>query len=146
MNVLDAFFNTVHDAPGGPESLAPRLGMSAQILRNKANPNNSANKPLLDDADRVMGVTRDYRILDALAQNHGFVLHRKEDGVLASDMSVVEVVGMIWAAEGQVGAQVSQTLADGKVEKSEVQKVREAVYRLEQILGTLTTRLEGMAE
>ncbi|MFC7515066.1 phage regulatory CII family protein [Herbaspirillum sp. GCM10030257] len=146
MNLLDAFFNTVHDYPGGAESLAPRMGMSAAILRNKADQTKEHNKPLLVDADKAMGLTGDYRILDALARNHGFVLHRKEDGVIASDMSVVEVVGMIWKAEGEVGAQVSQTLADGKVEKSEVEKVKEAVYRLEQMLGTLTKRLEGMAE
>jgi hypothetical protein len=71
MNHLDAFHQTVHSAPGGCESLAPRMGMSAPILRNKANPNCITNKPTLDEADRLMALTGDYSVLHALAQNHG---------------------------------------------------------------------------
>uniref|UniRef100_UPI00353016D5 phage regulatory CII family protein n=1 Tax=Achromobacter sp. GbtcB20 TaxID=2824765 RepID=UPI00353016D5 len=55
MNHLDAFHQTVHGAPGGCEAIAPRMGMSAAILRNKANPNSTTNKPTLDEADRLMG-------------------------------------------------------------------------------------------
>ena len=37
MNVKDATHATVHDYPGGAESLAPRMGIkSPQVLRNKA--------------------------------------------------------------------------------------------------------------
>lgn len=70
MNVGDAFYQTVHGSAGGCEALAVRMNMSAAILRNKANVHTVTNKPTLDDADRIMGLTADYRILDALAANH----------------------------------------------------------------------------
>lgn len=146
MNLLDAFFNTVHDYPGGAESLAPRMGMSAAILRNKADQTKEHNKPLLVDADKIMGLTGDYRILDALAHNHGFVMVPKNGDAPASDMAVLDLIAGVWKAEGEVGAQVNQTLADGKVEPAEVEKVKLAVYHLDQIMQTLVKRLEGMAE
>ena len=71
MNVTDAADATVHDYPGGSESLAPRMGMSAAVLRNKVNPGNDRNHLSLSEADRLMRVTGDHRILQALADQHG---------------------------------------------------------------------------
>jgi hypothetical protein len=76
MSLQDAFYRTVHDYPGAAASLAPRMNMSAQVLRNKANPNNLCNIPSLADADSVMALTGDHRILHALALNHGHVCYR----------------------------------------------------------------------
>lgn len=146
MNLLDAFFNTVHDYPGGAESLAPRMGMSAAILRNKADQNKEHNKPLLVDADKIMAITGDYRILDALAAGHGRVCVEIPEGGDACDLAILELVTHVWQRNGDVGAAVHQTLADGKVEKHELTKVRSAIYRTQQALNEMLMRLEGMAE
>ncbi len=146
MNVLDAFHQTVHGFAGGCEALAVRLGMQATILRNKANPNSAANKPMLDDADRVMGITGDHRILHALALNHGYVCIKVEVEGSASDMAVLECITDMWATNGEVGAEVRRTLADGRVEQHEVVKVREAVYKAQRALEQMVARLNGMAE
>jgi hypothetical protein len=146
MNVSDAFHKTVHGAIGGCEALAVRLGMSAAILRNKANPHSATNKPMLDDADRVMGITGDHQILHALAANHGFVCIKAPDDATASDMAVLELVTKVWAANGEVGAEVNRTLADGRVEPHEVVRVREAVYRAQRALIEMVERLDGMSE
>jgi hypothetical protein len=146
MNVLDAFHQTVHGAPGGCETVAPRLGMSAAILRNKANPNSATNKPMLDDADRLMGITGDHRILHALAQNHGYVCFRMGEDATASDMAVLELVTQVWTTNGEVGAEVNRTLADGRVDRAEVERVRTAVYRAQQALLEVVARLDGMSE
>ncbi|MDC8756240.1 phage regulatory CII family protein [Janthinobacterium fluminis] len=146
MNIADAFHKTVHAALGGCEALAVRLGMSAQVLRNKANPNNASNKALLEDADRVMGITGDFQVLHALAANHGFVCIKVEADVSASDMAVLEVVTRVWSANGDVGAEVHRALADGRVEKREVVKVEVAIYQAQRALLELRGRLYGMAE
>lgn len=146
MNVLDAFHQTVHAADGGCEALAIRLGMSAAILRNKANPNHSTNKPMLDDADRVMGLTGDHRVLHALARNHGYVCVRMDGAAPASDIAILELVTRIWAASGDVGAEVYATLADGIVEQHEIERVEEAVYQVNRALSEMVARLRGMAE
>jgi hypothetical protein len=146
MNIQDAFYGTVHGVQGGCEALAVRLGMSPAILRNKANPHALANKPMLDDADRIMGITGDFRILHALAQNHGHLCIQVDESVTASDMAVLELVTQVWSANGEVGAGVNATLADGRVELAEVENVRQAVYRAQKALLELVARLEGMAE
>ena len=146
MSPDDAFQATVFDAPGGPESLAPRLGMSAQILRNKANAYSTTNVAAGRDWDRVMGLTGDFRVLHALAKNHGFVCYEVDQSLCVSDMAILELVTKVWTTNGDVGAAVNSTLADGKVEQHELAVVRDAVYRLHQATMEMLSRLEGMAE
>lgn len=145
MNHLDAFHLTVHAAPGGCEALAPRMGMSAAILRNKACPTNVANKPTLDDADRLMGITGDYRVLHALAQNHGFVC-TKIDEQPAGDMAVLEVTSDIWSKLGALGSEVHKALADGRIEPHEVKSIEAATFAAFRPMMQLLARVNGMAE
>jgi hypothetical protein len=145
MNHLDAFHQTVHSAPGGCESIAPRMGMSAQVLRNKANPNSATNKPTLDDADRLMGLTGDYRLLFALAQNHGFTC-TKIDEQPSSDMAVLESVTDIWAKLGQLGAEVHKAMADGRIEAHEVKAIETLTFAAFRPMMQLVDRVNSMAE
>ena len=146
MNILDAFYRTVHDAAGGCETLAVRLGMSAQILRNKANPNSHTNKVLLEDADQVMGITGDLRVLHALAANHGHVCVKIDQSSASSDLAVLELVVQVMAGHGDVGDEVLRTLADSRVEHHEIKAVKAAIYRANQAMQQLVARLEDMAE
>jgi len=146
MNHLDAFHQTVHSAPGGPDAIAPRMGMSAGILRNKANLHSQTNKPTLDEADRVMGITGDHTILHALAANHGYVCVKVEEGAEASDMAVLEMITLVWQTNGEVGAAVNEALADGRITGHEVERIRGAIKRAERALESVAARVEGMAE
>jgi hypothetical protein len=145
MNLLDAFYNTVHNAVGGCEALAVRLGMSAAVLRNKANPNMEANKPLLVEADRIMGLTRDYAILHALAKNHGFVCVEIEEAG-ASDTALLELVAKVWSTNGEVGTEIMKALEDGRITKAELGRIHDAVKRTERALEGVFARVAGMAE
>lgn len=145
MNHLDAFHQTVHAAPGGCESLAPRMGMSAAILRNKACPTNSTNKPTLDDADRLMALTGDYAILHALAQNHGFTCTKIEEQA-PSDMSVFEAMTGILAKFGEYSQGVHEAFADGRVDQHELKVVDDLMFELFQRFMQFRARMGGMAE
>ena len=144
--VADAFCESVLGAAGGVEGLAARLGMNAQVLRNKANPNISTNIPSLSDVDRVMALTADYRVLHALASTHGHVCVQVDESTTSSDLAVLELVTQVWQANGDVGKAVNDTLADGRVEPHEIANVRQAIYRTQKALFEMLTRLEGMAE
>ena len=146
MNARDAFHATVHGAPGGCEALAVRLGMSAAILRNKANVHHETNKPMLDDVDRVMAITGDHRVLHALAKNHGYVCVKIDESATASDMAVLELVTQMMTTHGEVGAEIYRTLADGRVDQQELVRVRAAVYGAHKSLEEVLARLDGMAE
>jgi len=145
MNYKDAFYKTVHDAPGGCEALAVRMGYTAGLLRNKANPNSTTNVMTMDDASRVMELTEDYAVLHALARRHGFVC-TKIDSQPASDMAVLESVTDIWGSLGQVGTLVHTALADGRIDANEVRHIEKAIYVSIRPMMELLARLNGMAE
>jgi hypothetical protein len=146
MDIHDALHLTVHSAPGGAEALAARLGMSAQILRNKVNPITATNHATWRDVDLILGLTGDYRALHALARNHGHVCIRVDESVPVGDMAIVEALAQVLSASGEVGAEVHATLADGIVEQWEIERVRAAVYKVNQTLNQMVARLERMAE
>lgn len=145
MNLQDAFYNTVHDAPGGAESLAPRMGVSAQILRNKANPNNPGNIPSLDEADKLITLTGDLRILHAMAARHGMVCAPKPNGH-ESDLAILEIIAAAWRSGGNVGESVYTALVDGRISGHELDTINLAIYNAQQSLATVGSRLQGMAD
>lgn len=144
MNYKDAFHRTVHEAPGGCEALAVRLGYTAGLLRNKANPNSTTNVLTMDDASRVMEITENYDVLHALARQHGFVCTKIEEQP-ASDMAVLESVTDIWKSLGEVGTQVHTALADGRIDQHEVRSIEKAIYVAFRPMMELLARLNGMA-
>jgi hypothetical protein len=147
MNILDAFHATVHsDKHGGCEAIAVRMGMNAGVLRNKANPNIATNHPTLEEADRLMGLTGDHRVLHALARNHGYVCVRMDEAEHASDVAVLELVAKVMFTEGEVGREMYNALADGRVTQAELVRVRKAVKDAECALEQLLARAEGLAE
>ena len=146
MNVCDAAYAVAHDYPGGSESLAPRIGVNAAVLRSKVNPNCITHHLTLAEADRITGVTGDMRILHALARAHGHVLIRPANGEDASDMAVLEVMAALWSCNGDLGTAVHHALSDGKLRQQELEHVREAAYRLESRIAGLLARLTDMAE
>ncbi|UGQ45093.1 hypothetical protein LSQ66_14970 [Massilia endophytica] len=119
--------------------------MSAQILRNKANPNNMSNRVLLEDADQVMGITGDMRVLHALAANHSHVCVKVDPAAPVSDLGLLDLVVKVMTSNGDVGAEVSAALMDGRIDAAEIEKVREAVYRSNQAMHQLLDRLEQIA-
>lgn len=123
MNVQDAAYATVHAYPGGSESLAPRLGMSAAVLRGKVNPNNERNILSLQEADRIMGVTGDHRILHALAAEHGYTLQAS-----SSDATVDLLSSALSAstANGDLCEVIAKALADGQVNPNELADIARA--------------------
>lgn len=144
MNPIDAFYHTVHDQPGGAESLAPRMGMSAAVLRNKADPKKECNKPLLADVDKIMGLTGDFRILQALAHKHGFLLLAAPEGAAECDMSVLESAMQTCVAQGNFMQSIHTALSDGRVDQKEVDAISEAERALQTAAATTTRRMKGM--
>lgn len=145
MNYKDAFHRTVHEAPGGCEALAVRMGYTAGLLRNKANPNSTTNVLTMDDASRVMELTGCHDVLHALARQHGFVCTRIDEQP-ASDMAVLESVTGLWEKLGAFGGEIHQALADGRVDQHEVARIDQALFLVFQLAMQLRARVNGMAE
>ncbi|WP_353630655.1 phage regulatory CII family protein [Achromobacter xylosoxidans] len=143
MNTKDAAYHTVHDYAGGSESLGPRVGISAAVLRNKVNPNNETHHLTLAEAQRIVDITDDERILRAWAHARGLLLIKAPEGS-DCDMSVLEAVVDAGVAHGQWMQTIHSALADGKVDTNEVQAIKAAKRVLQTAAATATQRIEGM--
>lgn len=144
MNTKDAAYHTVHDYEGGSESLGPRVGISAAVLRNKVNLKNETHHLTFEEAQRIAGVTGDFRMLRAWAHQEGFLLIKAPQGC-DSDMSVLEGVVEVGVAHGQFMQTIHTALADGRVDHSEINFIRRAERALQTSAATVTQRMEGMA-
>lgn len=148
MNVADAAHAVVREYPGGSESLAPRLGMSAAVLRSKVNPNCETHHLRLSEAVAITDITGDVRILRAFAQETGrLVLDAPTDADgQPSDMAVLELVAAVWAGQGELGGVVHRALADGVLSAAEFELIKAATTTAQTRLAALLRRLAGIVE
>jgi hypothetical protein len=147
MNIIDSAYATVHDYPGGSESLGPRAGISPAVLRNKVNPNNETHHLTLAEAVRITNLTCDVRMLQAWAHEAGYLLVKAPNGSADScDMAVLEQVVGLGVANGQFMQTIHTALADGRVDESEMKRIRAAERELQTVAATVTQRMEGMSQ
>lgn len=148
MNTIDAAYHTIHDYPGGSESLGPRVGISAAVLRNKVNnkvPRAEKRHHLtLDEAVRIADFADDDRILRAWAHQRGYLLIKAPEGSQECDMSILEgVTGSVFSHGGFVGS-INESLADGGVSPDEMKKIERAAKKAMTAIANLVSRLRGM--
>jgi len=148
VNVVDAAHKTAHGCVGGCDALAVRMDMKPGVLRNKVNPNNGTHHLTLAEADEMMGLTGDHRILQALAAEHGYALVRTElpdvDGSLMS--SVLAFLG----ASGAMSTALNGVLAKGQITKNASREieahcadVQAALLKMAQLATRKTSSKEG---
>jgi hypothetical protein len=146
VNITDAAYAVAHDYPGGTESLAPRIGMSGAVLRNKVNPNNSTHHLTVAEALRISQITGDVRIVQALARELGMALIEIPNADQCADSDVIELMAKSLQTHGEIGREINKTFEDGRVEHHEVARVKDRVWsHMVTVLG-LVGRIEGMAE
>lgn len=144
MNVTDAAYATVHDYPGGSESLAPRMGMSAAVLRNKVNPHNPRNQLSLTEADQMLELTGDHRVLHAMAGKLDYVLARTKAADDDTD-NVVSLVLHTSTASGKLAHSICEAMADGIITEREMLAISDAGLSNQRIIMDLVARLQDMA-
>ena len=131
---------------GGIESIAAQLGVSGQILRNQLVGNDRHKLPI-ETAETLMDILDSDALADAAArQRSGVFVKLPAAGDNAGDLAVLELVTHVWRANGDIGLAIDDALADGRVDRSEVERVRKAIYAMQKTLHAMLQRLEGMAE
>lgn len=145
MNTADAAYHTVHDYPGGSESLGPRVDISAAVLRNKVNPNNTTHHLTLAEAQRIAAMTGDHRMLQAWAHAEGYLLVKAPAaGAESSDAAVLEQVASMLMDQGQFAASINAALADGDVNQAEMQEITAAAQKFMTSIVNIKQRMSGM--
>lgn len=127
-SVTDAAYHTVHDYPGGAPSLAPRIGIaSARVLDNKVNPHSEHHKLTLAEADKLIGITGDLRILQALAAKNNYFLVSIPVG-LTSDLCLLETYTDLVKKIGDFSGVFHDALADGVIEAGELDEMHATMH------------------
>ena len=123
MNVRDAAFHTVRNYPGGAASLAPRMGMSAQVLNHKTNPNNQTRFNLtLEEAVELQAITDNHAILYAMARELEHTCSRQN---APENHSVSEGIAQVLKDMGDLVSKVSEVISDGMVTDNEMRAADE---------------------
>jgi len=128
----------------GASALAPLVGMNPGTLCNKVNPLIDTHHLTVDEAVAIQNAAHDYRILEAEANTLGFIILPVGDFDLVSDMELLDAYTALHERLGCHAKTLHETLADGKVERSEAEQVRRALFEAIQEGFELQRRLEGL--
>lgn len=144
MNVHDAAYHTAHDYPGGIPALAPRLGISKNVLKNKVDPKQEWHKLTLDEAVRLQAFTGDVRVLQAMAEQLGFVCIPVPQFEGISDIELLDAYTAMVADEGQFAVDFRSALKDGEISRREFETMRDDIHRQQQHEMELLARIESL--
>ena len=142
MNVSDAAYDTVHEYPGGSEPLAIRMNMSGAMLRGKVNPNSDRNRLALEEADAMMGKSGDFRILHALAANHGFTLQRTD---VPATGSMIGALLAAAASKGDLSEIIAAAMADNRITPNEASDIARACAAVQSAIVEVSQHAEADA-
>ena len=140
MDQLDiAIHQTAHGTQGGLDTLARKMGLGAQVLRNKVCPTTESHKLTLREALVIMEITGDDRILEVMAEQRGYTLERK---ALPDATSIVSAVLTADAEHGDVSREIMAAIADGKLTEAERATISKQIHDAHQALDVLNSTVQ----
>jgi len=145
-DVQEAFYRVVHDY--GVQKLASRMGVSAGVLYNKANPTDSTHhKPTLADAVLATVLTGDKRILRAFASTVGEVCFPVPDLSTVSDASLIEMLARINMEGGDFFRAFHDGLAGGRrFDAKDYARIRKEGMEFIAAIAEGMERIRGMVD
>lgn len=139
-------YRIAHDPKhGGCEGIAPRLGLSPAVLRNKVNIHNDNNHLRLDEAFALMSVTGDEGIIKAMATQLGGVFVKLPTWAGENETATIETLTDVFmcaiAKQGAACADFHARKADGDLCKNDrkaiVEKANDAIAELQKFIQLL---------
>jgi hypothetical protein len=140
MDVLHAAMNLVHDHPGGAQDLGPKIGKAGSTLSHEVNPQYPHAKLGLLDALKLSVVSGNRGILNAFAAECGcLVLPMVQNA--GGDGDTLNALGAMAREFGELVAEVSCAMADGRVSDNEMARVEteagQLMQALQRVVGVL---------
>jgi len=139
MDSLDqAIYDIVHKSDIKAKGIADRLGMTHQILINKANPNSEHHKMTVREAHAIQLLTGNHAVVGAMQTELN--IHKRK----AAPKSILQSVLDAGKEHGDVLATIQEAMADGILterEKGDICKeIREEVAALEDLLESVMSQ------
>lgn len=129
-----AAYSTVHDSDIPPKQIAELVGISYQVLLNKANPQNDTHKLTIAEALAIMIHTKNHAILHSLKTS----LESRGE----TNKNIVRSLVDVSKDVGDVVRIVDEAAADGKITQLEkrrcTKEINEAITSLEMLKSALS--------
>ena len=149
-DVSDAAYLIAHNHPGGVRVLAERMGVSANTLQNKLNPNNTTHHLTLRESVALQVMSGNPAILHAMAAALGYTCVPALPDQAAGDP--VEAFVALQQEVGEFTSAAADAFRGGKVmvSRNEIKRLQyrynELISTLNQLLATAAARVPAPAE
>ena len=149
LTVADAIYHTVHGYPGGVVALAARMGVSANTLTHKANPNNATHHLTLKEAMALQQVSGSLYVLHVMAAGLDYICHRSRPDDAQGDP--LEAFMRVQQSMGELTAAAADALrGGGDVSKNAKRRVEhfanEAMASIARLVSTVAARVPQRGE
>ena len=150
LSLQDAYYHTVHDYDGGPDSLAPRLSpsKSPSQLANEARPPEGNNaKAGLITAAQLVELTGDKRLaISFSARCGGFFLPYPAMDLELRPREVLPALSRTAKEFGDLVAKVTEVAIDGDISDNDLKQVdKEAIELMGALYGLMRVLVEQHA-
>lgn len=148
MDKLDiAIYGLGHDHPGGVPALAKKINVRAGVLQNKLDPFMESHRPNIQEVRAAMLAQGDFRILDALAEDCGFILVPLDKYMQpVGDAGLLERYAKADATRGLFSQQLAKALEDQVITKTEAKRLRKVLRQEQSDLESLMLGLERLSQ
>lgn len=139
MNIQDAAHRIGHEYPGGAVALAHRMGIGPVVFNSKLNPNTLTHHLSLAEAQRMQLLTGRTDILEAMADELGYVIVKIPD--CANDIDIAKATRKAVVEFGEWMDQIDRSLDDGAVTTNELKAIEKELVEMMAQAQKLTAAL-----
>jgi len=122
-----AIQETARNFQGGAKAIGEAVGSNPRTFTNKCNPKEQ-HVLTVEETLALMQISGDFRVLDAIAEEAGYVCVRIETNEPVSDSHVLISWAGWYAQLGELSSVVAKALEDGKITPVEYQAVRASMF------------------
>lgn len=127
-NLDAAQYAVVHDYPGGAVQLGAVAGINPGTLSNKVNPNIETHHLTVKEAVTIQALSKDYRILEAMAALLGHVAVKLPDAPSYSDIELLDAYADWTADIGQTSEAIRRALAGAVVTEQALAEIHREMH------------------
>jgi len=143
----EAQYRVVHEFPGGAVKLAPLCGMRPGTLSNKVNPEYDGTALFVSEAVAIQHTAQRFDILYAEANLLNHTCIPLGDFSRVSDVELLTAYARYHAEVGQTAVAIGESLEDGRITRTEFERIRaegfEDIQRFFEFLARLESLIDG---
>lgn len=147
MNQHDALYKASRAYPGGIDALAQKLGMSANVLRNKLAPGIASHYPSFEEVSMIISLCQEAGVkeallpLHAMLSRHGMAAFAVPEPTQISTDDLSQTVCKVMSQVGNVAEAVSDALLDNVITEHEADLIEREFQGALTALGEWRARI-----